>query len=99
MKRRDVLKLLGLSPIVPGVLMAKEKIGQDPETFDGWNLDCLHKGGTIYVIEWPNKIYSSMSRRITDDMKHMEGMAETFADEVYPRKFDTKGNYGWFGMT
>ena len=84
MNRRNFLKLIGVAPVIPGVLMAKEKIGQDPETFDGLNLDSLHKGGTIYVIEWPNKIYSSsMPRRITDDMKHMEGMAETFADEVH----------------
>lgn len=37
-KRRDFLKILGISPIVPSVLMAKEKPKKfNTEGFGGWN--------------------------------------------------------------
>ena len=39
MKRRDFLKLLGIAPLAPSVLAAKEKLLKPPEKFVGSGID------------------------------------------------------------
>ena len=61
MKRRNFLKLLGVSPVIPSVLMAKEKatltlhVGTDEEITDEWKPDNEfewheHKNGEWHLV-------------------------------------------------
>ena len=80
MNRRNFLKLIGVAPVIPGVLMAAKPKAEDLDL----SLDRLDPfaDGNVSFAAFSDEFYDNPEPD-TDDMKHMEGIAETFADEVH----------------